>query len=277
MLTTLFILVSLFASFIWVDYLRRIDVYEREHWLPLAFVFFGGACSVVLIHEINENFLNNLNFHVNGDLLNDYLYCFAIIGIPEEFVKYLPLLIVLLFFPRLITEPIDVIIYSSASAVGFACVENVMYMNSYGADVLISRSILCIISHMMFASIAAYGIVLFRYKKSQFKYILPLFYFILAALAHGFYDLWLLNDRMPFNFLFSLIFYMLLVSIYSTIINNCLNNSPEFSNKKAVNSTKIQKRLALYYAILVVMIIIVAQIEEPGEKHAIRMIYPLRF
>lgn len=113
-------------------------------------------------------------------------YSVLAIGGIEESAKLLPFLIVALRF-KAFDEPVDGIIYAAFIALGFATVENILYLQYADGLEMIGRGFASPLVHIMFASIWAFNIGLaFLQRKrlmgSVFKYL------GLAALAHGVYD-----------------------------------------------------------------------------------------
>jgi RsiW-degrading membrane proteinase PrsW (M82 family) len=164
-----------------------------------------------------------LEFWLTGDVVNDFIFCFAGIGFIEELVKLVPFLLVL-HFTRNIRKPIDYIVVASACGLGFAVFENLMYIASYGLDVIHSRALTASVSHMACSGIVAYGFILRRYRWPNRWWLIPLF-FVLASLAHGFYDFWLLSPTVQTFGIITLFFFLSEIIVYFSFINNALNQS----------------------------------------------------
>ncbi len=245
-----YILIALFVAWIWVDYFRLIDIFEKNNLLYVGLVFGLGVCSVGIVILIQRYFLYPSGWYLNGDMINDFGYSVFGIGLVEEIAKITPFLLFHGVFRKKLNEPIDYLAFICISALGFSAAENVMYYQMHGSHIIINRSILCSISHMFDTAILAYGFILLRFNP-KFKNPLIIFGFLLmAALAHGIYDFWLLNQKMPFGYLITLAFYFYTISIFATILNNALNNSPHFSYKKAINTDLLTKRMFLYYGVV---------------------------
>lgn len=247
----LFIITAIFIAWIWVDYYRLIDIYEKEDLKYFILVFVLGAASTQITLGAHALFVSDLGFALNGNLLNDILFCTIQIGVLEEFSKLVPFGIMLLFFKKEVNEPIDYISYICVSALGFSAAENVIYFNNFGAEIISGRSILSSLGHMMFAAFSAYGIVLYKYKPTKFGWSIILIFFLLGSFAHGLFDFWLLHykSRM-FGYLITILFFLQMVSLFAVMLNNALNNSEFFSYKKVIDSDKVGYRLLLYYLIV---------------------------
>ena len=82
-------------------------------------------------------------------------------------------------------EPLDGVIYSSAAALGFACVENALFLREHPGGVNILRSLVALPAHVFFA--AAWGYALGRAKREKRPGpIFPLAWLVATA-AHGLY------------------------------------------------------------------------------------------
>ncbi|MCE3295764.1 MAG: hypothetical protein K0R65_1478 [Crocinitomicaceae bacterium] len=245
----LYILISLFIAWIWVDYYRLIDIYERDKLRYVIPTFVLGGASVLIVLGAHELFINDLGFDFNADPLNDFLMSTFQIGLLEEIAKTIPFLLVLGFFRKQFNEPVDFLFYISVSALGFSAVENVMYFYMKGPEIINGRAILASVGHMFDTSLVAYGIILYRYKKQNIAVVF--LFLLLAALSHGIYDFWLLyKGAESYGWIITILYFLLTISIYATILNNCLNNSSFFTYKRVVDSHKVSGRLLLYYGIV---------------------------
>lgn len=167
----------------------------------------------------------DFGFGLNGEILNDALFSFAGVGLIEEAVKLIPFLLIL-NFTSLVKKPIDYIVIASACGLGFAVFENLMYIANHGLDVIHSRALTSSLSHMACSGIVAYGFILRRYRWTGRWWLIPLF-FILATGAHGFYDFWLLNDKVRSLGIITLLFFLSEILVYISFINNALNQTAE--------------------------------------------------
>ncbi len=242
-------LVAILIAWTWVDYFRLIDVYEKEKLKYFIIIFFLGWASVLIVLWINHILSQFVVFELNGYFINDFLYCTFGIGAIEEFAKLIPFLIIYTFIKKEFNEPVDYLIFISISALGFSAAENLLYFRSYGPSIITSRAILSTISHMFDTSLIAYGIILYIYRSRKFSIIIG--YFLLASLSHGIYDFLLMHEPLAsYGWSLMLIYFLLTISLYATILNNALNNSRFFTYKKVVNSKKVRSHLFLYYFLI---------------------------
>jgi RsiW-degrading membrane proteinase PrsW (M82 family) len=229
---------------VWLYYLFKVDIFNPGKLVNLLLMFFGGVLAILLIMIFNDAHHTLINWSPDGSFFNDLFYSVIMIGMPEEFTKIFPLL-VLLAFKRSFKEPIDYIIYASASALGFAFVENLLYFQNVTQGIIHGRAYFSVIGHMADSSFVAYGFVLskFKFKKTSSYFILVPVCFLAGSFTHGLYD-FLLFHNLRFIFFVQFIFF---IQVWMIILNNCLNNSTRFSYKIA---GKVERsRLVMTFAL----------------------------
>lgn len=215
---------ALLILIVWFTYLIFIHKYLRKRWvtaLVILLLGMGFAFGTSLLTDFN-NYV--LDFKLDGDFINDFIYCVFGIGFVEEFVKVVPLLLVLIF-SKTLREPIDYIVFASISALGFAFIENLVYFDEGGLKTIQGRSLSATVTHMFNSSLVAYGFVIGRFAKKRNWWLYAIGFYCAAALFHGFYDFWLLNKvARSFSFI-TFIWLLMSMVLWVSIINNCLNNS----------------------------------------------------
>ncbi|HHV46225.1 MAG TPA: PrsW family intramembrane metalloprotease, partial [Tissierellia bacterium] len=100
------------------------DRHDREPFKILVLTYLLGALSVIPIIIVEEMLLM---FNVFTDVLYALYTSFIVAGLTEEFFKRL----VVLKFPyrtKYFNEKLDGIIYSVFASMGFATVENIVYV-----------------------------------------------------------------------------------------------------------------------------------------------------
>jgi len=235
-----------FAAFLimgsWIMYLRKVDIFDVEKWGNVISVVAMGMLFCFLTYPLSDfnNFI--LGFKLNGNLINDFFYSVIGIGAIEEFVKIIPLLIILRF-TKIVNEPFDYIIYASLSALGFAFIENLIYFSEHNLHIIHGRALTAVVSHMFDSSIIAYGLILNKYKRQKNLYLNFIFFFVLAALSHGFYDFWLINKSASTFSIFTVLFLLVSMYMWNSFKNNALNQSAFYDKDISINSEKIQDYL----------------------------------
>lgn len=209
---------------VWMFYLKNIDITGKKKWTSLVTVLLLGAFFAPISLLLYDTLDLIVGFKKNGTIGNDFLYSVFGIGIVEEVMKLLPFLI-MLRFTKAVKTPIDYIVYASLSALGFAFAENILYFDSESLDIIHTRALWTSISHMFDTSLIAYGLLLVRFKGLKPAVLVMAGFFGLAILSHGFYDFWLICEAVK-NWWFITFFFLLsCILIYSSFINNALNQS----------------------------------------------------
>lgn len=243
---------ALLVSAVWLYYLRNLDVFEPEHWADILLVFGMGLFTPQLVYLTNSLFFDELFYQHPRTHLEVLFHSVVVIGFVEEYSKFIPVIIIFLFKRKIINEPIDILIYSSASAIGFAAYENVMYFQIYGSELILWRSLLCVMGHMADTALLGYGLALFIYRKQKNKWFTLFKYFVFAAIAHGIYDFFLITELdSPIGFLLSIGCYLVMIEMWSVMVNNCLNNSPYYSIDIKVNPSQIKKVLWVGFSLII--------------------------
>ena len=93
----------------------------------------------------------------NNFLVSSFIVAFFLAAIPEEFFKFV-------FLRRYIKseeadEPYDFIFYGAMISVGFAAIENVMYVYQYGLEVGIARAFTAVPMHAICGAMLGYGLL----------------------------------------------------------------------------------------------------------------------
>lgn len=170
----------------------RQDQEDKDKGFLLG-VFFMGVVSVVpaIILETlgSALFFGGGESETISEMLLDY---FIVVGISEELSKY--------FAMRIITwknfrfnSTYDGVVYGVCSCLGFATLENITYVFSYGGGfgTAITRAFMAVPFHAMCGIIWGYGYGISKYRsvKNQPNVHQPVIIgLIIAILYHGLYD-----------------------------------------------------------------------------------------
>jgi len=117
------------------------------------------------------------------------------IGLNEEFSKLLVLL-ALVYPRRSFTEPYQGLLTACAVALGFAAVENLVYLERYGTPTLLVRSLLTVPAHAGFT--VPLGVCLAYARRAEGllrKYLWLVGGLTVAVTFHGAYNIWLSFDQ----------------------------------------------------------------------------------
>ena len=171
---------------LWI-YLK--DKYDKEPVITLSKFFILGILVSALAIYVEELLIKLNTFSKIGYMI--YI-SFIVAGLTEEGLKAL-ILITNLLREKNFNEKLDGIIYSVFLSLGFATVENIIYIlfedPTSVFQVSIIRAIISIPAHMMFAIIMGYYISKYKFNSSKYK---PKTYLIISIivpiLLHGIFD-----------------------------------------------------------------------------------------
>lgn len=241
------VVLAFLISAVWVMYIRKLDIYEPEPWWAIGLVFIMSCVTIWGVYPLSAVF-NATGWRLGEGFWSDLFYCIVVIGGVEELVKIIPVLIIIRF-RKVVNEPFDYILYGSVSALGFAFIENSMYLERFELYALNARMFMASVGHMTFTSLVAYGLMLKRYNTGGRKYPVIAF-FVVAAVAHGLYDLWLF-EPLPFDTQWlTMIFFLITVHFWFKMKNNAINISPFYSPKIHFVNGEMKRRLLLSVLVL---------------------------
>ncbi len=192
------IFISLAPVVIIAFYIYFRDRYEREPLLILFSALVVGAVTVLPITYV-ERFLQSYGVYFSGRG-NAFFTAFVVAGFSEELFKYAALML-LIWNNKNFNEKFDGVVYAVFISLGFATVENLMYVFGYGYDVGVSRAFTAIPAHSLFAISMGYflGIAKFYPQKRSIYLVLGL---VVPIALHGMYDFILMANFQHYLFLF---------------------------------------------------------------------------
>jgi RsiW-degrading membrane proteinase PrsW (M82 family) len=149
----------------------------------MSFIYGIFSTMVTLMISWPVNALFVLRAH---DVLHEFYSAFFKVALVEEFSKFL--FVRLILFPnKNFNEPFDGIVYAVMVSMGFAALENIVYVFQYGYQTGILRMFTAVPAH------ATFGILMgFFLGKAKFSHTRKMFYTLTALLTatffHGAYD-----------------------------------------------------------------------------------------
>ena len=175
------VLILLFAIY-------KADKINKEPIGKLIVVFICGAMTTA-----PAAFLEMLlsEFQPSGALLGGLYKGFCVAGFSEELLKLLALFL-LVWNSRHFDEYFDGIVYAVYVSLGFACVENVMYVFSgetYSVSMATAatRAVLSVPGHFLFAVMMGYYFALAKFApRRRSRYLL--YAFVVPVFFHGTFD-----------------------------------------------------------------------------------------
>ncbi len=205
-----------------------VDRYDREPILLLVKIFSLGALTVIPVFILQRILLS---INIRHDLLKTIFTSFIIAGMTEEYFKR-EIVLRWAFNNPNFNERLDGIVYSSFSALGFATIENIMYImfrasnDNYHIGIL--RGILSVPAHILFAITMGYYLSLAKYceddrLKAGFLYKSLL----IPVVFHGIFN-FLLMAKIP---ILMLLFIPYVIYLWKTNLDK-LNKYTKHSKNK---------------------------------------------
>ena len=169
----------------WFVYLQQVEGFEAKRLGYSVIVLAGGMIFSCFVVPLYDAFAFGLR--ANGTYQKGLIYYVLIVGLIEEALKVVPVLLIMRL-THAIDEPLDYIIYGSISALGFAFVENLLPGSEWRLGAISTRALGAVVLHMTQTSLIMYGLFYSRYRVQK----KPLQYFLLAfgaaCVLHGIFD-----------------------------------------------------------------------------------------
>ena len=131
-----------------------------------------------------------------GGVSNAYLRgmqnAFLIAAVPEEFFKFL-VLVLYCARHREFNEPMDGVIYGVSASLGFATLENSLYVAKGGISIAILRALTAVPCHAFLGAIMGYYVGQAHFNLRQPRVLLLFGAWAVPTLLHGLYDFPLLT------------------------------------------------------------------------------------
>ncbi|MFD2445879.1 glutamic-type intramembrane protease PrsW [Bacillus sp. CGMCC 1.16607] len=212
-----------------LSYFYLKDEYETE---PVSFVFktfIFGALLVFPLMFIQYVFKTEMVFQ--STLLNAFITS----SLLEEFFKWF-ILFYTVYKHVSFDEPYDGIVYGAAVSLGFATVENILYLVANGFEHAIGRALLPVSSHALFGVIMGYYL-----GKGKFSLVSNRKWIYLSLLLpfflHGTYDFILLSLKNWVSYMVPFMIFLWWLGLRK------VKKARILSTKHLENKLKIQKTL----------------------------------
>lgn len=205
-----------------IIYIYQKDKYEKEPIGLLAMCFLLGIISTIptIIIGKTASFL----YPNTGSVFSNFIHAFWIVALVEESCKFV-FLRYYIFPKKDFNEPYDGILYSVMISLGFATLENILYVMNGGYEVAISRMFTAVPAHASFAVLMGYyaGKAKFKHEKSGkllFKGLMA------ATLFHGLYDFFLFVHNIPNLFIGAFVSLIVVIYLSNKAIKAHVEGSP---------------------------------------------------
>lgn len=154
-----FPLLAFTPGLFWLWFFARRGVYRPGPRRLLAFTFLLGMVSTIPAGIINTIFLDDsiLSEPASASLTSVAAGMLFVVGPAEETCKFLAVRL-LAYRSSYFDEPGDGLVYSAAASLGFASLENLLYIIMFGPSVMIARAPLSTAAHVVFGSFWGYAL-----------------------------------------------------------------------------------------------------------------------
>ncbi|MBE0673593.1 MAG: PrsW family intramembrane metalloprotease [Bacteroidales bacterium] len=183
--------VSLAPVLIAALYIYIRDKYEREPVRKLLASFAAGALVIPAILVV-ERFFFRVSEGLEGTVYHAY-NAFIVASFTEEAFKYIAFFLII-WRSVDFNEKFDGIVYAVFISLGFAAVENVMYVYSGGYQVGMLRAFTAVPAHAFFGVSMGYHFGMAKFYPDSRNRELTLAFFF-PFIWHGFYDFFLMTGK----------------------------------------------------------------------------------
>jgi RsiW-degrading membrane proteinase PrsW (M82 family) len=153
------------------------DKYNSEPIQQVFKMFVLGALLVFPLMVLQYGIQEEMGY-------NSFINAFLVIGFSEEFFKWF-IIYYTVYKQTEFSDLYDGIVYSVSTSLGFASLENLLYLFANGVETAIGRAILPVSSHALYGVIMGYYLGKAKINKSKRLLILSLF---IPAMLHGIYN-----------------------------------------------------------------------------------------
>ena len=186
------LIAALAPILIFAIYFYYRDKYEKEPIILLLKTLLLGvfiSLPVILLEKYLENFIS-----IAGDdsYMKAGFSAFIVASFSEELFKLIAVYWLIWKNPNF-NELFDGIVYCVFVSLGFAGIENVIYVFSGGTSVALLRAFTAVPAHTLFGVAMGYNFGLAKFNKNKRSFYL-IFSFIVPFILHGIYDFILMSN-----------------------------------------------------------------------------------
>lgn len=218
------IIVAIIPSIILCYYVYEKDIVEKEPMKMLFMLFFLGVLITVPASFMERAIISSTNLTESG-YLNCFILSFLVVALIEEGYKFL-ILYLGAWKNKNFNHKYDAIVYAVFISLGFATLENILYIIKNGAEIALLRGVLSVPAHAFYAVSSGYYLGLAKKfslnnlkRKSIMYKVLAL---LMPILLHGTFDFLLLtNNEVLFGIFYCFVALLYVVSyLYIKKVSN---------------------------------------------------------
>lgn len=204
--------IAVIPSIILGFFVYKKDILEKEPIGLILKLFFLGAFSILPAATL-ENLIMNLIPATSNEILNYLILSFICIALIEEGLKAI-FTYKIAWRNRNFNHIYDGIVYCVFTSLGFATLENILYVFSYGNITGILRALVSVPGHAFFGVTMGYYMGFAKYNEHIQNHSMKHFYQTLSIslpiIFHGLFDFLLLTN----NQFMIIIFFIFVLVLY---------------------------------------------------------------
>lgn len=197
---------------------------NREPVRILIKLFCGGLLAailtVIVTYVIQKYFPYFNGDYENFSSVGIFIYSFFIVALVEEVCKWI-MLYLFSYHDKDFDELYDMIVYAVFVALGFAWIENLLYVYDGGVTTAIMRIFLAVPSHVSMGIFMGYFLSMAKLADINNKTSMKKKYIILSIvvpfIVHGIYDYCLFTANVLYIFVFLVFIVVLYIKAYKKI------------------------------------------------------------
>ena len=211
------------------------DKYNREPLGLLILSFFMGILSIIPAIIIQLALTKPVEHIIGGGILYTAVFSYLIVALSEEGSKFLALRFVP-YRRKAFDDPFDGIVYAVVVSMGFATLENILYVMDHGFATGVLRMFLSVPAHATFGVLMGYYVGLARFDLgNKRKYMfLAIFW---PVVFHGTFDFLLFVGNSWMHFAGAVISFIVAAKLSLKLIRR----KQEMSKKYFINIDTINK------------------------------------
>ena len=209
------------------------DKFEKEPFKLLRNCFLFGILSIIPA-VIIELIFGAIGIDENQGVVTTLIYAFLIVAVAEEMSKYF-VLRKYVYKKADFNEPFDGIVYAVMISMGFATIENILYVLSSGIGTAVLRMFTAIPLHAVCAIFMGYYVGKAKFTNNKTGNIFIGLFF--AVFIHGLYDFFLFQKNIPALGILSFVTLAVSIGLSFVAINKLRMNSP-FRENTGITSPK---------------------------------------
>lgn len=199
-------------------FIYKKDIIEKEPINLLAKLFFIGVLLTIPAAFLENFLIGIIDLNIKNIVLKAFVLSFFCIALIEEGYKYL-FSYLIGYKNRNFNHIYDSIVYCVFLSLGFATLENILYVLEYGKSTAILRAVTSVPAHVFYGISMGYYMGIAKYYEKKFNKFNELknkmLSFISPIIIHGIFDFLLLTENeIMITIFFIFVFFMYIIAYF---------------------------------------------------------------